>query len=85
MSAAPGVVPERTGGQTALALATSPHLHGWWTTSRLMWAVVISLVPCLVAGLLFFGWQRQGCRWPPLWARPPPRRRSTGGEACRLR
>lgn len=46
----------QTGGQAALALATSPHLHGWWTTPRLMWAVVLCLLPSLGAGVLFFGW-----------------------------
>ncbi|MBP7568544.1 MAG: RnfABCDGE type electron transport complex subunit D [Acidobacteria bacterium] len=56
MSAAPNPR-EQTGGQAALALATSPHLHGWWTTPRLMWAVVLALLPCLAAGLAFFGWQ----------------------------
>lgn len=59
MSAAPAA-PEQTGGQAALALATSPHLHGWWTTPRLMWAVVVALVPCAAAGLAFFGWQAAG-------------------------
>ncbi|HSK10930.1 MAG TPA: RnfABCDGE type electron transport complex subunit D [Vicinamibacterales bacterium] len=56
MSAVP-MVREQTGGQAALALATSPHLHGWWTTPRLMWAVVLALLPCLAAGLAFFGLQ----------------------------
>jgi len=59
VSAAP-TAPEQTGGQAALALATSPHLHGWWTTPRLMWAVVVALVPCAAAGLAFFGWQAAG-------------------------
>jgi len=56
MSAAPNLR-EQSGGQAALALATSPHLHSWWTTPRLMWAVVVALLPCLGAGLAFFGWQ----------------------------
>ncbi len=44
-----------TGGRIPLTLVTSPHLHSYWTTSRLMWAVVLCLLPSLGAGLAFFG------------------------------
>ncbi len=59
MSAAPAAL-DQTGGRATPTLATSPHLHGWWTTPRMMWAVVAALVPSLAAGLAFFGWQAAG-------------------------
>jgi Na+-translocating ferredoxin:NAD+ oxidoreductase subunit D len=42
-----------------LELATSPHRHVQWSTRRVMWTVVLALLPCVAAGLIFFG-IRQG-------------------------
>ena len=36
-------------------LTTSPHLHSKWSTKKVMWFVVLSLVPSTIAALLFFG------------------------------
>lgn len=38
-----------------LELSTSPHRHSRWSTTRVMWTVVLALLPCLAAGLYFFG------------------------------
>ncbi len=38
-----------------LRLESSPHLHSRWTTKQIMWFVVVSLVPCIIASVLFFG------------------------------
>ncbi len=35
----------------------APHFHSGETIPRVMWAVVISLAPALLAGLYFFGWR----------------------------
>lgn len=35
----------------------APHLHGGETIPRVMWAVVISLLPALLASLYFFGYR----------------------------
>jgi Na+-translocating ferredoxin:NAD+ oxidoreductase subunit D len=41
--------------RSSLELISSPHIHGNWTTRRVMWLVVMALVPCAIAGVLFFG------------------------------
>ncbi len=38
-----------------LTLTTSPHSHSGLGTARIMWIVNASLVPCLAAGVWFFG------------------------------
>ncbi len=38
-----------------LNLVTSPHSHFGWSTSRIMWTVTLSLVPCLASAVYFFG------------------------------
>ena len=38
-----------------LELTTSPHQHSRWSTRRVMWTVVLALLPCAAAGLFFFG------------------------------
>ncbi len=38
-----------------LTLTTSPHSHSGLGTARIMWTVNASLVPCLAAGIYFFG------------------------------
>lgn len=38
-----------------LKLTSSPHLHSTWSTQKAMWIVVISILPALVSGVLFFG------------------------------
>ncbi|MEW6648714.1 MAG: RnfABCDGE type electron transport complex subunit D [Chloroflexota bacterium] len=38
-----------------LDLSVSPHLHSRWTTGKVMWIVVLALLPPLAAGVLFFG------------------------------
>ncbi len=38
-----------------LRLVASPHLHGQDSTARIMWSVVATLVPVLVAATFFFG------------------------------
>ncbi len=40
-----------------LQLVTSPHNHTRWSTAALMWLVSASLLPTLVAALVFFGWR----------------------------
>ena len=39
-----------------LILTSSPHSLGEDTIERIMWAVVISLIPAALAGLYYFGW-----------------------------
>lgn len=39
-----------------LFLTSSPHALGEDTIERIMWSVVLSLVPAALAGLYFFGW-----------------------------
>ena len=39
-----------------LILTSSPHALGEDTIERIMWAVVISLIPATLAGLYYFGW-----------------------------
>ena len=36
-------------------LTTSPHIHSGWTTKKVMWLVLLSLIPCIVSALIFFG------------------------------
>ncbi|OGW58389.1 MAG: electron transporter RnfD [Nitrospirae bacterium RIFCSPLOW2_12_42_9] len=39
-----------------MILTSSPHALGEDTIERIMWAVVISLIPATLAGLYYFGW-----------------------------
>ena len=39
-----------------LLVSGSPHIHKETSISRVMWAVVISLVPAGIAGVIIFGW-----------------------------
>lgn len=34
---------------------TSPHLHSKFSTSQVMWLVNLSLIPCLISGVILFG------------------------------
>ena len=36
-------------------LTTSPHLHSGWTTKKVMWFVLLSIVPCIISAVIFFG------------------------------
>jgi electron transport complex protein RnfD len=45
----------KTESEYKLKLASSPHLHSRWSTKQAMWLVVISIMPSLVASLIFFG------------------------------
>lgn len=36
-------------------LRTSPHLHSKFSTPKVMWLVNLSLLPCLISGVIFFG------------------------------
>lgn len=47
--------PLTTFGGGDLTLTTSPHSHSGLGTARIMWTVNASLVPCLAAGVHFFG------------------------------
>ncbi len=38
-------------------VSPSPHFHGGESTRRVMWMVVLALVPALGASLYFFGWK----------------------------
>lgn len=38
-----------------LDLTTSPHLHSKWSTKKVMWFVVLSLLPATIASVIFFG------------------------------
>ena len=38
-----------------LELSSSPHVHSKWSTKKVMWFVVISLLPPLISGIIFFG------------------------------
>ncbi len=40
---------------TQLDFNTSPHLHSKWSTKKVMWMVVLSLLPAVIAAVLFFG------------------------------
>ncbi len=38
-----------------LQLSSSPHLHSDWSTKKVMWFVVLALLPALISGIIFFG------------------------------
>lgn len=38
-----------------LELSSSPHIHSKWSTNQAMWFVVLSLIPSLISGIIFFG------------------------------
>ena len=42
-------------GQPQLRLMASPHLHAQDSTARIMWTVVVTLVPVVAAATYFFG------------------------------
>lgn len=42
---------------TKLILSSSPHLHGRFSTRRIMLDVIIALLPALVGAIVFFGWR----------------------------
>jgi Na+-translocating ferredoxin:NAD+ oxidoreductase subunit D len=45
-------------GKLNFDLTTSPHLHSAWSTQKVMWYVVGSLLPVVAAAVVFFGfWQ----------------------------
>ena len=39
-----------------LIVSGSPHIHKKESVSRIMWTVVLSLIPAAVAGVIIFGW-----------------------------
>ena len=39
-----------------LTVSGSPHIHKPESVSRIMWTVVASLIPALIAGVIIFGW-----------------------------
>jgi Na+-translocating ferredoxin:NAD+ oxidoreductase subunit D len=39
-----------------LIVSGSPHIHKQTSISRIMWTVVISLIPAGIAGVIIFGW-----------------------------
>ena len=41
--------------ENRLIVSCSPHMHKKESVSRIMWAVVISLIPALIAGTIIFG------------------------------
>lgn len=38
-----------------LELSSSPHIHSKWSTKKVMWFVVLALMPSLISGIIFFG------------------------------
>jgi electron transport complex protein RnfD len=40
-----------------LIVSGSPHIHRQESISRIMWTVVISLIPAGIAGVIIFGWE----------------------------
>ena len=45
-----------------LVTSTSPHIHDGSSVHTIMRDVVISLLPCAIASLAFFGWRAYGKR-----------------------
>lgn len=41
-------------------LASSPHFHAWQTVPKIMWNVVLALVPATVMACVFFQWAAVG-------------------------
>jgi len=39
------------------SVSTSPHIHRKESTARIMWLVVLSLIPSGIAGVIIFGWE----------------------------
>lgn len=39
-----------------LTISGSPHVHGKESVQKIMWGVVIAMIPLAVASILFFGW-----------------------------
>ncbi|MGC9336645.1 MAG: RnfABCDGE type electron transport complex subunit D [Candidatus Cloacimonadia bacterium] len=40
-----------------LKVSTSPHIHEGESVKKVMWSVVIALIPALIAAYIFFGWR----------------------------
>jgi Na+-translocating ferredoxin:NAD+ oxidoreductase subunit D len=38
-----------------LVITSSPHMHSRWTTRQIMWFVVLSLLPCVISAVIYFG------------------------------
>ena len=49
---------ERSDSLNQFELKISPHLHSGWTTKKVMWYVNLSLLPCVISAVIFFGWQQ---------------------------
>lgn len=43
--------------ETEVVVSASPHIRQRLTTERIMWLVVIFLLPAALSGIFFFGWQ----------------------------
>ena len=41
--------------QSSVKITASPHVRSAESTTRIMWSVVISLVPVILASIYFFG------------------------------
>ncbi|MDR0364124.1 MAG: RnfABCDGE type electron transport complex subunit D [Bacteroidales bacterium] len=39
-----------------LTISGSPHVHGKESVQKIMWGVVVAMIPLAVASVLFFGW-----------------------------
>ena len=48
-------ITSETDKQKKLEFTTSPHLHSQWSTQKVMWFVVLAIMPCLISSVLFFG------------------------------
>jgi Na+-translocating ferredoxin:NAD+ oxidoreductase subunit D len=42
-------------GDQQLLITSSPHMHSRWTTRQIMWLVNLSLLPCVIAAVVYFG------------------------------
>lgn len=38
-----------------LRITSSPHLHSGWSTQKVMWFVVLALLPAVISSVVFFG------------------------------
>jgi len=42
--------------ETEVVVSAPPHIRQGLSTERIMWLVVISLIPAVLSGVIFFGW-----------------------------
>jgi len=80
------------GEETRLEVASSPHLHEEDNIERIMYSVLLALLPAIAASIYYFGWDAirvyllstaaaEASELACLWAREKPLNRAADGSA----